>query len=199
MYRTQQCYEELVRVIIDIYLDYGIKEFPLDEKRICSLLGVALVPYSECSEETQELLMKRSIMGFFVKGTAESPPTIYYNDQFRPYGAVRLTIFHEIKHYVFNEDSRDEELDDTADFFGRFFLCPIPFLLMKGIKTETEIIAGFGVSDSVASNVASNLEIRKKKYGYKVFDHEVPLLKLLDNTAYEVFVKSHLGGDSIEG
>lgn len=197
MYRPPDIYEEIRKTIIDIFLDYGIKEFPLEEKEICRKLGVALVPYSECPPEAQELLLKKSKHGFYVKGTKENPPTIYYNDQFGSSGAVRFTIFHDIKHYVYDEDIDDEEEDDLADFFARYFLCPIPYLLVKGMESVNEIVSHFGVSMEAAENVVSNLLGRKKKYGTKIFDYEIPLLELIDETAYQVFIKFHMdkGGD----
>ena len=57
-----------------------------------------------------------------VKASKGRPPTIYYNDEYDSEGAIRLTIFHEIKHYVFNEDVSNEEEDDLADFFARYFI-----------------------------------------------------------------------------
>ena len=92
MYRSSDIYEDIVKVIIEIYRDYDIKDFPIDEKDICRRLGVALVPYSELPKEARALLEKKSKYGFFVRGTKENPPTIYYNDKFEPYGAVRLTM-----------------------------------------------------------------------------------------------------------
>ena len=117
-----------------------------------------------------------------------------YNDKFEPYGAVRLTIFHELKHYVFDEDANDEDQDDLADFFGRYFLCPIPYLIMKGIDTENDIISHCGVSMTAAGNVESTIRNRKQRYGYRIFEHEIPFLKHLDKDAYEVFVRTHEGG-----
>ena len=58
-------------------------------------------------------------MGFFVKATKSTPPTIYYNDTIESEGAIRFTIFHELKHYVFEDD--DDEDDDLADFFCKIF------------------------------------------------------------------------------
>ena len=46
MYRDGNVYEEICKEIINIYLDYGFCEFPLDEKKVCNKMGVALVPYS---------------------------------------------------------------------------------------------------------------------------------------------------------
>ena len=99
MYRSGSEYDEIAKVVIQIYLDYGIRKFPIDEREICSKLGVSLVAYSELDEEFRELLLKRTEYGIFVKRTPNRPPTIYYNDKFEPYGARRYTIFHELKHY----------------------------------------------------------------------------------------------------
>lgn len=190
MYRFTGTYEDIVKVIIEIYIDYDIKGFPLEEKDICRKLGVALVPYSDCLEDARELLEKKSKHGFFVKGTRENPPTIYYNDKYESPGAIRLTIFHEIKHYVFDEDVYDEDTDDLADFFGRFFLCPIPYLIVKGIEHENEIVSRFGLSMSAAINVVSNIRNRKAKHGERIFEHEIPLLQQLDQEAFELFLKT---------
>ena len=210
MYREPQTYEDIVKVIVDIYLDYEIKGFPLDEHEICRKLGVSLVPYSEIlskasveteTEEHRALLCKEGKGGFFVKGSLTKPPTIYYNDKAESHGFMRFSIFHEVKHYVYNEDSDDNDEDDLADFFSRFFQCPIPFLIMKGIKSENEIVSRFGLSLQAAENVVSNLENRLMWHGKKIFDHEIPLLQHLDNTAYQVYVNSQLGkrGGHIEG
>ncbi len=191
MYRSSDEYEDIVKVIIDIYLDYDIKDFPIDEQDICMRLGVALVPYSECPKEALDLLKKQSAYGFFVKETKENPPTIYYDDKFDSLGARRLTIFHEIKHYVFDEDANDEDTDDLASFFGRFFLCPIPYLIMMGIESEENIITHCCVSLTAAGNVASTIRNRKQRYGYRIFEHEIPLLIHLNERAYKAFNEAH--------
>ena len=187
--RDSDTYDEIKKIIIQIYLDYNIKKFPINEHQICKKLGVSLVPYSAFDRKCRRLLLKRSRCGFFVKGTRENPPTIFYNDRFESEGAIRLTIFHELKHYIYNEDSNDEEYDDLADFFARFFMCPIPYLIVKGIEKDVEIVSYCNVSMEAAGNAASNIKNRKKKYGNKIFDYEIPLLEHLDKDAYDVFIK----------
>ena len=76
MYRAGSVYNEIDKVIYDIYQDYDIKTFPVDEVEVCNKLGVALVPYSAYSREGRKLLKKKSKMGFFVKESKEQPPTI---------------------------------------------------------------------------------------------------------------------------
>ena len=80
MYRRGKTYDEIAEVVIDIYIDYGIKSFPVDPKEVCRKLGVALVAYSEYDDEQRMLLEKKSKDGFFVRGACNLPPTIFYND-----------------------------------------------------------------------------------------------------------------------
>lgn len=60
MYRNGNDYERMARLVIDIYIDYNITSFPVDEKELCRKLGLKLVPYSAYPEKTQKLLRKRS-------------------------------------------------------------------------------------------------------------------------------------------
>ena len=187
MYRKGKTYDEIAEVVIDIYIDYDIKSFPVDPKDVCRKLGVALVAYSEYGEENRELLEKKSKDGFFVKGASDRPPTIFYNDRQESEGRVRFTIFHELKHYVC-EDENDEK-DDLADYFAKYFMCPIPYLLLKKIDTPPEIMSFCGTSLSVANNVYYNLENRRRKYEYRLFGYEVRLIEHLSPVLIEVYHK----------
>lgn len=185
MYRESETYDNIKKVIIDIYIDYNIHSFPIDEKELCRKMGVALIPYSAYGADGMELLIKRSEHGFFVKESPDNSPTIYYNDCYDSVGAQRLTIFHELKHYVFEDE--DEEDDDLADFFGRYLMCPIPYLLLKKIDTPNEIASYCGVSMTAATNAYSNIVNRRNTYGYKLFDYEVPLIEQLDPVLLEAY------------
>lgn len=185
MYRDGKIYDEIVETIIQIYIDYGIKSFPVDEKVICRKMGVSLLPYSYFDKRTRELLIKKSLYGFFVKGSKEKPPTIYYNDLRDNYGSVRFTIFHELKHYIY--DDEDDSEDDLADYFARQFMCPTPYLLLKDVDTENELMSYCGVSHEAAVNTKMNILNRKRKYGYDLFDYEVKLIEHLEPVLIEVF------------
>ena len=77
MYRKGKTYDEIAEVVMDIYIDYGIKSFPVNPKEICRKLGVALVAYSEYDDEQREILEKKSQDGFFVKESYQKPPAIF--------------------------------------------------------------------------------------------------------------------------
>jgi len=197
MYRTGEIYDEIKKTIIDIYIDYGIVGFPIDETCVCRKMGVALIPYTNYGKEERRLLIKKSQHGFYVPGTADNSPTIFYNDLYESKGAQRLTIFHELKHYVYEDD--DDENDDLADFFARYFMCPIPYLLLKKIDTPNEIASVCGTSLEAADNVYSNLHNRRKKYSYHLFDYEIPLINHLDPVLLEVYSREREGDEIYEG
>lgn len=189
--RRSEEYDEVVKAIIEIYLDYGIKDFPLDLEMICRRLGVSLIPYSERGAAAKALLLKKSAKGFFVRGTHESLPTIYYNDYEVSEGEKRYTIAHEIKHYVYDECSDNSDDDDLADYFARFFLCPIPYLIVRDISTPEDIIPHCNVSLTAASNASSNIKNRMMYYHHKIFEHEFPLLEQLIPVEFEFYLKKH--------
>lgn len=187
MYRSGEIYDEIAKNVIQIYLDYGLKTFPVDEKEVCRKMGVALIGYSSMPKESHDLLKKRSEFGFFVPETKDNPPSIYYNDMLGSEGAQRFTVFHELKHYVYEDE--DEEEDDFADYFAKYFMCPIPYLLLKNIDSTNAVISEFGTSFEAAGYICSNLINRRNKYGYQVFDYEVRLIEHLEPVLLEVYVK----------
>ena len=183
MYRNPATYDVIAKTIIDIYIDYDIKTFPVNEKEVCHKLGIALIPYSKMPDDICETLIKLSDFGFFIPGNKANSPTIYFNDINKTVGAQRFTIFHEIKHYVF-EDKDDSE-DDLADYFARYMMCPIPYLVLKGTAGAGDIAVQYDTSISAAHNVYSNIRNRVSKYGRKIFDYEVKLIEHLDPVLIE--------------
>lgn len=175
MYREHEDYERIVEVITDIYDDYGICSFPIDARTICLKLGVLLIPYSSLEGEMLELSKKKSHDGYYLVNT------IFYNDTAdisSPY-RVDFTLLHELKHYIFGDIVDNDYNDDMADYFAKYFKCPIPYLIKTGISSVFEIISGFGVSQMVADNVWRNICNRRAKYNDGIFPNEVRILKCI--------------------
>ena len=136
MYRNGADYDRMARLAGAVYIDYNIKGFPIDEKDVCARMGISLVPYSAYSQENRLLLNKRSESSFYMPPTKCSPPLIFYNDnkdKVGSYGNMRRNIFHEVKHFVCGDTDELPEDDDLADYFGKYFLAPIPYLIVKNI------------------------------------------------------------------
>lgn len=89
-------------------------------------------------------------------------------------GAIRLSVFHEIGHYICEDE------DDLADYFARHFMCPTAYLMLKGIESPNEIVAFCGVSFQTACNASANIANRKKKLGNKLLSYEKEFIKNID-------------------
>lgn len=187
MYRSGNEYDELDKLIYSIYVDYNIQKFPIDEKELCQKMRIALVPYSEFSNDGQSLLQKKSKHAFFVKASKENQPIIYYNDMFESNGAIRFSIFHEIKHYICEDE--DDSKDDLADYFARHFMCPTAYLMVKGIVSPNEIVPFCGVSFEAACNASANLASRQEKLGMKLFSYEKEFIKQIDPIVLSLYEK----------
>lgn len=182
MYRSGPDYDRMAKLAIDIFIDYNITSFPINIKELCRKLGVALIPYSEYATAGRELLMKRSKSSFYIPPTGKTPPMIFFNDSVEEVGShgnMRRNIIHEIIHYISGDIIELPEDDDLADYFGKYFLAPIPYLIFWHIFSVNEIISTFGVDAEMAGYINKNLRNRVNKYGMKIFDYEQPLLKHL--------------------
>jgi len=177
-------YERMTKLVHDIYFDYGLRSFPVDEREVCRKLGVKLIPYSEFDGEYSTLLKQKSADAFYIPATTLNPPMILYNDDILSKGRVRFSIFHEIKHYVNHDVEETPYNEDMADFFARYFMCPIPYLVRKNYADVFAIMSDFSVSMEVASNVASNIKNRVRCYGGRIFENEKPFLKYLMEDDY---------------
>ena len=187
MYRNSAEYDRLDKMAIEIYVDYGIKSFPLDEKELCKNMGIELIPYSSYEVKERDLLKKCSLYGFWSLLPESYTPVIFYNDnitELHSPATIKQTIRHEIKH-ILDLDKKENPLDDDlAEHFGRYLAAPVPYLVAKRITNTNVIISTFEVSATMAGYISSAVTNRIKKHGYKIFDYEKPLLKLfgLDTT-----------------
>ncbi len=182
MYYGDEDYENMKKLAISIYLDYGIKEFPIDEKKICNTLGINLIPYSAFKDSDIPLFEKKSQDAFYIPMTSTTAPVIYYNDKVTNKYRIRYSIFHEVKHFVNNDTEETYYNEDMANFFSRYFMCPIPCLIHKKIKDINTIMSTFEISFEAANNALNNVLRRTKKFGNKIFDYEQPLIDLIYNT-----------------
>ncbi len=184
MYWGGNDYDKMAQLVIDIYIDYNITSFPIDEKDICRKLGLKLVPYSSYTVEDRALLMIKSSDAFFSPKTKCTPPTIFYNDMVESKERQRYSIFHEIKHYVNNDPDDSQYNDDMADYFARYIMCPVPYLIKANINDELTLISDHGVSYEAARYAIKNVRKRRERYGDKIFEYEQPLIELLSTNSF---------------
>ncbi len=65
-------------------------------------------------------------------------------------------------------------------------MCPIPYLLLKGIKKTEEVVLLCNVDIIPANYVIKNINNRRRKYDNQLFDYEIPLIMQLDPALIEI-------------
>lgn len=180
MYRKGKEYNKMCNLAMDIYEDYGITKysFPLDMKLLLKRMGISLVPYSLYPKHIK-LLLKTSIDAFCVPSDGIFQPVAAFNDidSDYPQSKINSNIGHEIKH-IANGDINDDK-DDLADYFSKYFRCPVPYVIYLEIDTEEELMEKFGISYEQATYVMNNVKNRINKYGRRYFVYELRLFKQL--------------------
>ncbi|MDO4605456.1 MAG: ImmA/IrrE family metallo-endopeptidase [Helcococcus sp.] len=169
-------YEEIKRIIVELFIKYDVKCIPISGFELASKMGIRVVPYSSCAEEKQKQLLKISEDGFFVE-KADNEFYIYYNDH-QNYGRINNTILHEIGHIVLDHTEESELAEAEVNFFAKYALVP-PVLVHKlGLKTYYEISELFDVSLKAAI-YALKYYNKWLKYGSENYtDYELELINL---------------------
>lgn len=169
-------YEEIKRVIVELFIKYDVKCIPISGFELASKMGIRVIPYSSFQEEKQKLLLKMSEDGFFVEKT-DNEFYIYYNDN-QNYGRINNTILHEIGHIVLDHTEESELAEAEVNFFAKYALVP-PVLVHKlEINSPDRIAELFDVSIQ-ASYYAFNYYKKWLKYGDENYtDYEMKLISL---------------------
>lgn len=180
-------YEKMAKLVIDIYLDYDIKLFPVDAYDIAERMGFKVSYYSDYPKEEREAFKKlfKDGTNLPIEGDSKHTRNIIINDEIKSPARKQATIFHEIKHIVNCDKEGTQFNEDMATFFSRYMRCPTPYLICKKIESSDIIENKFEISTQMARIAASNVKFRAKKYGYKIFTYEIPLIKQLLGKEYD--------------
>lgn len=172
---NQRC-EEIKRIVVRMYVKYGITCVPVNGFEIASKMGVKVVPYSAIPENKRWLLFKKSEDGFCVERNL-GKWYIYYNDA-RDYGRVNNTIMHEIGHIVLDHSEDSELAEKEVKFFAKFALAP-PVLVHKFKLASAEEIADiFEISYEAACYAYSYYKKWLRYGGSEYTDYEEVILRL---------------------
>jgi Zn-dependent peptidase ImmA (M78 family) len=172
---NQRC-EEIKRIVVRMYVKYGITCVPVNGFEIASKMGIRVIPYSAIPENKRWLLFKKSEDGFCVE---RNPGEwyIYYNDA-RDYGRVNNTIMHEIGHIVLDHSEDSELAEKGVKFFAKFALAP-PVLVHKFKLASAEEIADIFEISFEAACYAYSYYKKWLRYGSSEYtDYEEVILRL---------------------
>lgn len=176
VYLSNRRYEEIKRIVVDMFLRYGVSCVPVNGFELATKMGISVIPYSAIKKAKHSLLFKKSEDGFCVE-KEKNEWYIYYNDT-KDYGRINNTIMHEIGHIVLDHSQDSELAEKEVKFFAKYALVP-PILVHKLRLNNPTIIANvFEVSFEAACYAYSYYK-KWLQYGSTEYtDYEIALLKL---------------------
>ena len=161
-------YNRAVRMAHEFLLRDDITSFPINPLIIINKHGWGLITYTELAKIhrihiTQVIKAYQSEDGFIMYDGVNY--TIAYNDTIRSKGRIRFTLMHEIGHIllthlvdfketILSRSSLSEEkynvLENEANVFARNILSPVIIVNQLKLKSKTDIIYHFKISEGAA-------------------------------------------------
>lgn len=147
-------YEQIEEEANNLVEDLGLQFFPLDCFEAARLLGIAVIPYSELSDDQKNEALSKSEDGYSTR--EKGVYVIYYNDE-QPPTRVKFTIWHEIGHIQLGHldgcEKSTERIEAEANHFAAYIIAPLVFVFLLGLETPCEIADTLGISINCACNV----------------------------------------------
>ena len=177
---SRRC-EEIKRIIVKMFVMYGISCVPISGFEIAQKMGIKVISYSAYPLEKRKLLLKKSVDGFSVEKVNRQWYIFYDDDRDKDYGRINNTIMHEVGHIVLDHSEDSELAEKEVKFFAKYALVP-PVLVHKFEISDPHKIADiFGVSFEAACYALSYYQ-KWLHYGdNKYTDYELVLLEQFKN------------------
>ncbi|MDO5399069.1 MAG: ImmA/IrrE family metallo-endopeptidase [bacterium] len=181
MYLSDHRYEDIKRIVVDLFVRYGVSCVPVNGFELATKMGIKVIPYSAIQKSKHWLLLKKSEDGFCVE-KEKGEWYIFYNDK-KDYGRINNTIMHEIGHIVLDHSEDSELAEKEVKFFAKYALVP-PVLVHKlHIDSPAAIADMFEVSFEAACYAYSYYKKWLRFGSPEYTNYEIMLLKLFESVA----------------
>lgn len=173
-------YNEYKGIITDLYIDYGLK-VPINIFDLCKILNIKLISYSSLENEYRQIALKKSKDAFCSNKPGNF--VIFFNDDInvvKSYGRIIYSIAHELKHIITQDVNDSNEEEHYANYFARYLICPICYLVAKKYPFDENIIMKeFNLSKQAAKNVINAYRSYFESSVGRCFKSDKKLLKQL--------------------
>lgn len=150
---TKDRYDEIQRIVVDMYESCNITTYPISCQEICNKKGIRLFPYSSLSAKKQAAVKQISPDGIHMLiediRTGEFFWVIYYNDE-NCRERIRWTLLHEIGHIVLDHTEESDLSEAEANFFAKYALAPPPLVMAAKCEDYIDIAMKFDISQTAA-------------------------------------------------
>ena len=142
-------YAKIERKVVDLYIEQGITEIPIDPFEIIKKRGYILVPFSKLQNTflSREDNDKHDALSFFDPELKNY--VIVYNDE-KPLLRLRFTLMHEIAHIDLGHKCESDLARRMADYYAGYALAPYPLIGLLTSGSKEEIQNKFWVSKECA-------------------------------------------------
>lgn len=159
-------YVYIAEMILEVYRECGIKEFPIPCVDILKHYEFRTITYSRLKElntEIYALCISASNDAF----CDQRNRIIAYNEK-AVQGRIRFSLMHELAHCVFQHTGEDSENEDTADCFASNILAPRVAIRHYGCKNAEDIHFRFGLSYAASNKAVQAYNTWKQRDTIKV-------------------------------
>lgn len=175
--------EEIIDYICEIYEEYGIDQFGFSLMQLCNKMCINLIPYSSF-EENKNLLLKLDEDAFCYFNSFNNKYEIVYNDEIKPFARIRFTIPHELGHIVLSHPIKSLfnlqyiwVQEREADIFANELYVPQAFIIYYSLKTKTDLMNAFHITESYASTLLKKV---KQRTSLELSQNEEKLIKIFE-------------------
>lgn len=156
--------EEILDIVCDLYEELNISSLGFDLPSVIKSLGINLIPYSSYDKSEQKILVDFDQDGFNLINSKNSKIEIYYNDLIAPHNRIKFTLPHELGHICLGHNcdlgGETKEKKNEADLFSNELYCPQAFMIVYGLKTVSDLISTFDITDTYAAILLDKLSKR---------------------------------------
>ena len=170
-------YEEIERVVVDLYVKHSIHNIPIEPFKILEERGYVLIPFSKFNKEDCFEQVNDDNDAFSFYSPKHKTYFIIYNDE-KPLPRIRFTLMHELGHIILGHKGESDLARREADYFAGYALAPSPLISHYATEDEYLISAVFWVSKECAV-VRSCCYMNWEEFGGRYLkDYEIVLLNL---------------------
>lgn len=175
-------YTQLEKDALNLLVDYGFIEFPIDSFELASkAFNAKIVKYSSLSKEKLAAIKKSGEVledGFTIfehLSNGNINYIIYYNDN-RCENRQRYTISHEMKHILYGEEFPNAKDEEGAEYFAKVLIAPKCLVILKKIKRPEDIVKHFKLSHESSIYHMDGIKNRIAAFGEELFEFEIEFL-----------------------
>lgn len=174
---TSKVYEKIENLVVDLYIELKIKNFPINPFEIAKQKGYEVIPYSQLKQEACAELRNKEINGLSLR-TANGSCKIFYDDSHCK-ARQRFTIMHEIGHIQLGHKEDSEYAEKCANYYAAYALVPTPMIYKLDCEDFMCIADKYDVSYETAMYAFDRFN-RWRKITCKVKPYESKLLEYFE-------------------